>query len=60
MAKLGTEGEVVHVIDSPESNRLQNVRTKAIANTHLIRQICPLLIPVSDKELEDFSEPVRA
>ena len=38
MAKLGSEKEgVIHVLDCPESNRLQNVRTKAMANSHLIR-----------------------
>jgi hypothetical protein len=60
MAKLGSEEEgVIHVLDSPESNRVQNVRTRAMSTSHLIRQICPLLIPVSDKEIKDANEPVR-
>jgi hypothetical protein len=60
MAKLGSQAEgVMHILDTPETNRLQNVRTKAISHSHLIRQICPLLIPVSDKEIEDLNEASR-
>jgi hypothetical protein len=43
-----------HVLDIPETNKAEYARAKAMHHTNMVKQICPLLIPVSAKELEDY------
>ena len=46
MLKFGPD--VVHILDCPESNKEEWARGKAFALSHVIKQICPLLLPVTD------------
>ena len=53
MSKFG--GDVTHILDCPESNREEYARSKAFSLSHMIKQICPLLIPVTEQDLVDHS-----
>ena len=37
----------IHVLDTPESNKSEYARAKACSHSHLVKQICPLLIPIT-------------
>jgi hypothetical protein len=54
MGRFGPK--VIHVLDCAETNLAQNMRTKAFHQSHLTRQICPLIVPVSDREMEDYTQ----
>ena len=46
MQKFGPD--VVHILDCSESNKEEWARGEAFAFYHKTKQICPLLIPVTD------------
>jgi len=47
ISKLGAS--TMHVIDCPETNKQEYARQKAFAYSTLVKQICPLLVPVSNE-----------
>ena len=57
MLKFGSK--VTHVLDCPESNKEEYSRVKAFSHSEQVKQICPLLLPVSEKDLEDHNRPAR-
>ena len=52
MLKFGPD--VAHILDCPETNKEEWARGKAFTLSHIIKQICPLLIQVSEQDLEDY------
>jgi hypothetical protein len=44
---ISTFAQSTHILDLPESNKLEYARAKALVHTNLVKQICPLLMPVS-------------
>lgn len=51
MMKFGPN--VTHILDCPESNKEEYARSKAFQLSQMIKQICPLLVPVSDRDFTD-------
>ncbi len=47
--------QALHVLDTPESNKCEYARAKALVHTNLVKQICPQLMPVSAQELADHN-----
>lgn len=48
--------KAMHVFDTPETAEAEHSRIKAFNHSRTLKQICPFLIPVSENELEDFSQ----
>jgi len=57
MTKFGPD--TIHVLDCAETNLVQNIRSKAAHQSFLTRQICPLLVPISDREIHDSTGKYR-
>jgi hypothetical protein len=57
MLKFGPH--VQHILDCPETSRPENGRMKAMMHTHRVKQICPLIIPVTDDEIADYNAKTR-
>lgn len=43
----------VHVLDCPESNKQEYSRMKGFTLSHIVKQICPLLVPVTEQDMID-------
>jgi hypothetical protein len=54
MLKFGDH--VQHILDCPETAKPENARMRAFLHTHRVRQICPLLIPVVESEIDRNKE----
>jgi len=39
---------VTHILDSPDTNREEYARVKASSLSQMVKQICPLIIPVTE------------
>lgn len=57
MNKFGNH--VIHVLDCPETQKPTYSTVKGLAVSYLIKQICPHLLPVSDRDLTDYNEQLR-
>ena len=57
MMKFGPH--VTHILDCPESNKEEYSRSKAFQLSQMIKQICPLLVPVTDQDLHDHTYEKR-
>jgi hypothetical protein len=58
MLKFGQH--VTHILDCPETTKPENARLRAIMHTNRVRQICPLLIPVTQSEMADYNAETRS
>ena len=52
---LKFDTDVMHVLDSIESCKESYPRQRAQALSNMIKQICPLILPVSERELQDHN-----
>lgn len=57
MLKFGPHVE--HILDCPETQKPEHARARALQHTYRVKQICPLLIPVSESELIEFNGKLR-
>lgn len=57
MLKFGAN--VMHILDCPETAKPENARLRAFMHTNRVRQICPLLIPVTQTEMADYNAETR-
>jgi hypothetical protein len=58
MLKFGEH--VTHILDCPETAKPENARLRAFMHTNRVRQICPLLIPVTQSEMSDYNLQMRS
>ena len=47
------DSSVIHILDCVETNREEHAKQRAVTLTNMIKEICPPLIPMSKKKIQN-------
>ena len=47
------DSSVIHILDCAETNREEYAKQRAVTLSNMIKEICPPLIPISKKQLQN-------